>query len=66
MASMIRDTEKLQTLLAEVRAFVRERWHPLENKVEQLDHVPDDVVNELRQRGFFGWSIPQALSLIHI
>jgi len=60
MASMIRDTEKLQTLLAEVRAFVRERWHPLENKVEQLDHVPDDVVNELRQRGFFGWSIPQA------
>ena len=60
MASMIRDTEKLQTLLAEVRAFVRERWHPLENEVERLDHVPDDVVHELRQRGYFGWSIPQA------
>jgi acyl-CoA dehydrogenase len=60
MASMIRHPEKLQTLLAEVRAFVRERWHPLENKVEQLDHVPDDIVEELRQRGFFGWSIPEA------
>jgi acyl-CoA dehydrogenase len=60
MASMIRHPEKLQALLAEVRAFVRERWHPLENTVEQLDHVPDDIVNELRQRGFFGWSIPEA------
>jgi len=60
MASMIRHPEKLQTLLAEVRAFVRERWHPLENTVEQLDHVPDDIVEELRQRGFFGWSIPEA------
>jgi acyl-CoA dehydrogenase len=59
MASMIRNPEKLQALLAEVRAFVRERWHPLENTVEQLDHVPDDIVNELRQRGFFGWSIPE-------
>jgi len=60
MASMIRDPEKLQALLAQVRSFVRERWHPLENKVEELDHVPDDIVNELRQRGYFGWSIPQA------
>lgn len=57
---MIRHPEKLQTLLAEVRAFVRERWHPLENTVEQLDHVPDDIVQELRERGFFGWSIPEA------
>ena len=60
MASMIRHPEQFQTLLAEVRTFVRERWHPLENKVEQLDHVPEDIVNELRQRGFFGWSIPEA------
>jgi len=57
---MIRQPEKLQTLLNDVRTFVRERWHPLENTIEQLDHVPDDIVNELRQRGFFGWSIPEA------
>ena len=60
MASMIRDPQKLQNLLSHVHAFVRERWHPLESTVEQLDHVPDDVVNELRQKGFFGWSIPEA------
>ncbi len=60
MASMIRDPQKLQNLLSQVRAFVRERWHPLEGTIEQLDHVPDDLVRELRQRGFFGWSIPEA------
>ena len=57
---MIRDPQKLQSLLSQVRAFVRDRWHPLESTIEQLDHVPDDVVNELRQRGFFAWSIPKA------
>ena len=57
---MIRNPEQIQTLLADVRAFVRERWHPMENTVEQMDHVPDDVVQELRQRGYFGWSIPEA------
>ena len=59
MARMIQNSEKLQTLLTDVRYFVRERWHPMENKVEELDHVPDDIVNELRQRGYFGWSIPE-------
>ena len=57
---MIRNPEQIQTLLADVRAFVRERWHPMENTVEQMDLVPDDVVQELRQRGYFGWSIPEA------
>ena len=57
---MIRNPEQIQTLLADVRTFVRERWHPMENTVEQMDHVPDDVVQELRQRGYFGWSIPEA------
>lgn len=60
MASMIRDPEKLQALLSQVRAFVRERWHPMENEVEQLDAVPDPIVDELRRHGFFGWSIPEA------
>jgi acyl-CoA dehydrogenase len=60
MASMIRDPQKLQELLTHVRHFVRERWHPIENEVAQRDEVPEDVVNDLRQQGFFGWSIPEA------
>ena len=60
MASMIRNPEQLDALLADVRAFVRDCWHPIENKIELLDEVPADIVKELQQRGFFGWSIPQA------
>ena len=60
MASMIRNPEQLDALLADVRAFVRDCWHPIENKIELLDEVPDDIVKELQHRGFFGWSIPQA------
>ena len=56
---MIRNTEKLHNLLNDVRTYVRERWHPLENKVEELDDVPESIVDELRERGFFGWSIPE-------
>ena len=57
---MIRNPEQLDALLADVRAFVRDCWHPIENKIELLDEVPADIVKELQQRGFFGWSIPQA------
>jgi len=56
---MIRNTEKLHNLLNDVRTYVRERWHPLENTVEKLDDVPESIVDELRERGFFGWSIPE-------
>ena len=57
---MIRNSGQLEALLADTRAFVRECWHPIENQIEQLDEVPEDIVKELQQRGFFGWSIPQA------
>ena len=57
---MIRDTQRLQDLLADIRAFVRERWHPIEDRVERDDEMPPDVVDELRRKGYFGWSIPEA------
>jgi acyl-CoA dehydrogenase len=57
---MIRNPKQLEALLADTRAFVRECWHPIENQIERLDEVPEDIVKELQQRGFFGWSIPQA------
>jgi acyl-CoA dehydrogenase len=58
--SMIRDTARLDTLLADIRSFVRERWHPVEEQVERDDAVPNAMVEELRRNGYFGWSIPEA------
>lgn len=57
---MIRDPEFLDELLGSVRDFVIRRWRPREEEVERLDSVPEDLVESLRQGGFFGWSIPQA------
>lgn len=57
---MIRDPERLQALIDDVRAFVRERWHPIEDQVERDDEVPPAIVDELRRKGYFGWSIPEA------
>ncbi|WP_374669060.1 acyl-CoA dehydrogenase family protein [Ramlibacter sp.] len=50
----------METLLADIRAFVRERWHPLEDRIDREGAIPEDVVDELRRKGYFGWSIPEA------
>ncbi len=57
---MIRDPARLDTLLADIRTFVRERWHPLEDEVDRSDAIPEPLVDELRRKGYFGWSIPEA------
>jgi acyl-CoA dehydrogenase len=56
---MIRDPARLDALLADIRAFVRERWHPLEDRVDREGTIPPELVEELRRRGYFGWSIPE-------
>ena len=57
---MIRDNARIEALIADIRAFVRERWHPLEDQVSRDNDIPADLVQELRRKGYFGWSIPQA------
>jgi acyl-CoA dehydrogenase len=57
---MIRDADRLNTLIEEIRTFVRDRWHPVEDRVDREGEIPADLVDELRSRGYFGWSIPQA------
>ncbi|GGO81843.1 acyl-CoA dehydrogenase [Marinobacterium nitratireducens] len=57
---MIRDQQRQSQLLDEIRTWVRTVAIPNENRVEQDGVVPEDLVADLRERGFFGWSIPQA------
>jgi len=57
---MIRDDTRHAALIADIRAFVRERWHPLEDQVSRDDAIAPEVVDELRRKGYFGWSIPEA------
>ena len=57
---MIRDPARLEALLADIRTFVRERWHPIEDEVDRTGEIPGPLVDELRRMGWFGWSIPEA------
>ncbi|EJL67761.1 acyl-CoA dehydrogenase [Variovorax sp. CF313] len=57
---MIRDREKFQAMLAEVRRFIHGECLPLEEQVDRDDLIPEPVVQRMREIGLFGHSIPEA------
>jgi acyl-CoA dehydrogenase len=56
---MIRDTETLQILLDSLRQFVSEVLIPRENEVADTDAIPQDVVEQMREMGLFGLTLPE-------
>lgn len=56
---MIRDHQAFDIFLTETRRFVREQAFAREAEIERDDEVPADLVQAMRENGFFGWSIPQ-------
>jgi acyl-CoA dehydrogenase len=53
------DGETFDLLLDTIRRFVAERLRPLEGQIDRDDAVPEDVVQEMRDMGLFGLSIPE-------
>jgi acyl-CoA dehydrogenase len=49
----------MAALIEDVRAFVRDVAIPNEPVLIRDDQIPDAVVDEMRRRGYFGWSIPE-------
>ncbi|WP_284338127.1 acyl-CoA dehydrogenase family protein [Comamonas sp. NoAH] len=56
---MIRDPETLEALLDSIRRFVRDRLVPAENEVAETDEIPPTIVQEMRDLGLFGLTIPE-------
>jgi acyl-CoA dehydrogenase len=56
---MIRDTEMLNQFLDTISKFVRERLVPAENEVAENDAIPEDIVQEMKDMGLFGMTIPE-------
>ena len=52
------DSETLDQLVAGVRRFVQERLVPHEQQVAEDDQVPESLLQEMREMGLFGLSIP--------
>lgn len=57
---MIRDQQAFDFFLSDIRRFVRDKATARETEIERTDEVPADLVQYLRENGFFGWSIPEA------
>lgn len=53
------DNETFQLLKDSVHRFVRERLMPAEDYVEEHDEVPVEIVNDMKELGLFGISIPE-------
>ncbi len=54
------DLESFELLRAAVQRFVQEKLVPAENFVEANDEVPAALIDDMKQMGLFGLSIPEA------
>ena len=53
------DETTMTNLVDVVRKYVNERLIPLEPKISEEDKIPEEVVQEMRDLGLFGLTIPQ-------
>lgn len=56
---MINNQDQNKRRLEEIREFVREVAIPAEKIVVETNRIPESIVEIMRKKGFFGWSIPK-------
>lgn len=56
---MALDADTLKQLLDTIDKFVENRLRPLESQVGAEDNIPDEVVEEMKEMGLFGLTIPE-------
>ncbi|MFK7864238.1 MAG: acyl-CoA dehydrogenase family protein [Pseudohongiellaceae bacterium] len=56
---MIRDQETINQLVDMIERFVRERLVPAENALAETGQLPDDILQEMKELGLFGLTIPE-------
>lgn len=52
------DDDIFEAFIEQLRRYVRERLIPAEEDVIANDRIPDDILNEMREMGLFGLTIP--------
>ena len=56
---MIRDQETINQLVDIIERFVRERLIPAEEQMAEEGKLPDHLLQEMRELGLFGLTIPE-------
>src|SRR5246500_1731011 len=59
MSTAVVDDDDFQQILAQTRKFVRTAVVPREQEILATDRVPDDLRNQAKDMGLFGYAIPQ-------
>jgi acyl-CoA dehydrogenase len=59
MSPAVVDDDDFQQILAQTRQFVRTAVVPREQEILATDRVPDDLRNQAKDMGLFGYAIPQ-------
>lgn len=53
------DADIYEAFIEQLQRYVRERLIPAEDQLEELGHVPDDILAEMREMGLFGVTMPE-------
>lgn len=53
------DADIYEAFIEQLQRYVRERLIPAEDQLEELGHVPDDILAEMRDMGLFGVTMPE-------
>lgn len=51
--------ENLRIMQDTIRRFVKQDLEPISQKVEEEDHIPEEIVQKMRELGLFGLAIPE-------
>jgi acyl-CoA dehydrogenase len=51
--------QDISMMVETVRNFVKKALEPISQKVEEEDHIPEEIVEQMRGLGLFGLSIPE-------
>lgn len=53
------DADVFEQFIEQLQRYVRERLIPAEKEIVETDLIPDDILNEMRDMGLFGLTMPE-------
>ena len=53
------DSDVFEQFIEQLHRYVRERLIPAEREIIETDRIPDDILNEMRDMGLFGLTMPE-------
>ena len=53
------DADIFEQFIEQLQRYVRERLVPAEKEVIETNHIPDNIMNEMRDMGLFGLTMPE-------